>query len=66
MDSEQVIVTRDLTVKELAELAQVDGSYIRRLLLSGKLRGEKRAGAWFITRKAAEQWLNERGGSSRR
>jgi excisionase family DNA binding protein len=59
--AEQVETTRDYTVREAAELAGVDPSYLRRLLIEGKrLRGRKRANAWFISGVEVKRWLEQR------
>lgn len=50
----------DWTVKELAEEAGVSRSWVRYLLIDGKLEGHKRAGAWFIPDSEAKRWLEER------
>lgn len=48
------------TVTELAALAKVSGGYIRRLLLDGKLRGDKAGRTWTIPVEEAEAWLKKR------
>lgn len=60
MVEEGRIGRQDWTVKELATEAGVDPSYIRHLLIDKKLRGYKRAGAWFIPDEEARRWLEER------
>jgi len=45
------------TTKELAEAAGVDVSYVRRLLLQGKIRGEKFGRDWAISDDVAKSWL---------
>ena len=51
---------RDLTTKELAELAGVDPSRIRQLLLAKKIEGYKRGRDWFIPYTEAKRWLESR------
>lgn len=58
--SEQETSRRDWTVKELAKRAGVDPSTVRHALLAGRLKGYKRAGAWFIPDDEARRWLYER------
>ena len=58
--SDEQASRRDWTVKELAERAGVDPSAIRHALAAGRLKGYKRAGAWFITDEEARRWLAER------
>lgn len=51
---------RDLTTKELAEMAGVDPSRIRQLLLAGTIAGYKRGRDWFIPNAEAQKWLDSR------
>lgn len=51
---------QDWTTAELAEEAGVDQSRIRQLLLSGTLRGIKRANTWFIPDDEARRYLEDR------
>lgn len=51
---------RDWTTRELAELAGVDPSRIRQLLLAKQLSGYKRANTWFIPDYEARRWLESR------
>ncbi len=48
------------TTAELAKAAGVDGSTVRRALLSGKLSGTKLGNTWVISDQAARAWLEER------
>lgn len=51
------------TIKELAEAADVDASYIRRLCIQGKIEGAKKpARDWLIPAQAGEEWLEKRRG----
>ena len=52
---------KDYTVKELAELAGVDPSRIRQLLIEKRvLKGYKRGFMWFIPAAEAKRWLENR------
>lgn len=51
---------QDWTTEELAAEAGVNSSRIRQLLLSGELRGVKRAGIWLIPDDEARRWLKSR------
>lgn len=44
-----------LTVDELAVRLDRHPDYIRRLIREGKIKAEKKAGAWFITDKEAQR-----------
>lgn len=46
--------------RELAEAAGVDDSYIRQLLLAGKLQGWKLGREWAIPDEVARAWLERR------
>jgi hypothetical protein len=49
------------TIKELAEAADVDASYIRRLCIQGKIQGARKpARDWLIPAQVGEEWLEER------
>jgi hypothetical protein len=48
------------TTKSLADAAGVSGTYIRRLLLSGKLDGTKLGRDWAITHEAAQKFLDRK------
>ena len=49
-----------LTTKELAELAGTSQTYIRQIILGGKLKAEKRGRDWFILAEDAQRWLDSR------
>ena len=51
---------QDWTTEELAAEAKLNPSRIRQLLLSGEIRGVKRAGIWFIPDDEARRWLDKR------
>ena len=51
---------RDWTTQELADKANLKPSRIRQLLICGDIKGEKRAGAWFIPDAEAKRWLDLR------
>ncbi len=51
---------RPWSTKQLAEAAGVDSSYIRQLLLSGKLDGYKVGRDWAIPDDVARTWLEAR------
>jgi len=51
---------RDYTVKELADLADLNPSRIRQLLGEGTLKGQKRGGVWFISASVARAFLESR------
>lgn len=53
-------MSRSWTTNELAGEAGVNDSYIRQLLLAGKLRGWKLGNAWAIPDDVARAWLEER------
>jgi hypothetical protein len=49
------------TIKELAEAAGVDASYIRRLCIQGKLEGAKKpARDWLIPAQVGADWLKQK------
>jgi len=48
---------RPWSVAELARAAAVDGSYLRQLLLAGRLDGYKIGNSWAIPREAGDAWL---------
>jgi hypothetical protein len=48
------------TTGDLAKAAGVTDSYIRRLLLTGKVRGEKHGRDWAIRGDVAVAWLAAR------
>jgi len=48
------------TAQQLAEAAGVNDSYIRRLLIDGKLRGQKFGKVWAIPDDVATTWLTTR------
>ena len=45
---------------ELAKEAKVSGTYIRRLLSTGKLQGYKIGNSWAIPAEVGQRWLDER------
>ncbi len=45
---------------ELAKAAGVNDSYLRQLLLAGKLQGYKVGQTWLIPDDVARAWLEER------
>ena len=51
---------RDYTTRELADLAGVDPSRIRQLLLGKRLAGYKRGRDWLIPHAEAQRWLDSR------
>lgn len=51
---------RDWTVNELAEEVGLTDARIRQLLISGELKGRKRAGIWFIDDEDAQRFLEKR------
>lgn len=53
---------RDYTTRELADLAGVDPSRIRQLLLQKRIDGYKRGRDWLIPYAEAQRWLNSRQG----
>lgn len=59
MDSEHK-PGRPWTTGLLASEAGVDDSYIRRLLIAGKLDGYKLGREWLIEDEAARAWLASR------
>ena len=60
MTQERLGKMRDWTTQELADKANLKPSRIRQLLIRGDIRGEKRAGAWFIPDNEARRWLDLR------
>lgn len=52
--------TTPYTTKELSEAAGVNQSYIRQLLIAGKLTGEKLGRDWLIPADVAQRWLEDR------
>jgi excisionase family DNA binding protein len=46
-----------LTVREVAQLLQVDEKTVYRLVRKGELPGFKVAGAWRFTRPDLQQWI---------
>jgi len=48
------------TVKELAEKAGVNTSYIRQILIAKKLSGYKVGRDWMIPHKSGDDWLEAR------
>ncbi len=51
---------RPWSTKQLAEAAGVDDSYIRKLLIDGKIDGYKLGREWLIPDDVARAWLEER------
>lgn len=52
---------RELTTGEAARLAGVTTSYIRRLLLDGRLAGRQPDGwAWLVDRQSFDRWQAQR------
>jgi excisionase family DNA binding protein len=49
--------TKPYTTNELAKVAGVDDSYLWRLLIDGKLSGEKYGKTWLSSAEVAEAWL---------
>ncbi len=54
-----------LTTREAAELAGVDPSYIRRLLIQGRMQGHKVELApgfevWQVSRASFDNWMSSR------
>jgi len=47
------------TPRTLAEAAGVTSSYIRLLLTTAKLRGQKMGGVWLIPYEEGQRWLEE-------
>jgi excisionase family DNA binding protein len=51
----------ELSTKEAAALAAVDASYIRHLLIDGKLKGRKVDNWWWLVSRASlDKWMSER------
>lgn len=48
------------TTTELAKEAGVSDAYLRRLLIAGKLAGEKRGRDWLIPAEEVKRWLAQR------
>ena len=48
------------TTTELAKRAGVSDAYIRRLLIDGKLTGQKLGPWWVISVDVAQKWLEDR------
>jgi hypothetical protein len=48
-------ITDPIDVSTAAEIMGIDAGNVRRALVAGTLRGEKRGGAWVVSREAAEQ-----------
>jgi len=48
------------TAQELAKAAGVDDSYVRRLLIGGRLQGQKFGKAWMIADRDAKAFLMTR------
>lgn len=53
------ITTTVWTPRTLAEAADVTTSYIRLLLSTNKLRGQKMGGVWIIPYEEGRRWLDE-------
>ena len=51
---------KDWNTRTLAEAAGVTDSYVRLLLLQGKLHGEKFGHIWRIPYEEGRQWLESR------
>jgi len=51
---------RDWTTTELARHLGVNDSYIRQLLLAGRLKGHKRGPIWLIPDEEVQRWLKSR------
>ncbi len=51
---------QDWTTNELAEAAGVDTSYLRHMLLDGRLMGRKRGRDWLIPYEEGQRWLERR------
>ena len=51
------------TVKELAELLNILPKSVRRLITEGKLEATKLNGSYIISKAAAEQLIEKRGGN---
>ena len=49
-------LSNSLTVTEAAEYLEIEGSVVRRYLLTGRLRGTKFAGVWAIDRKELDRF----------
>ena len=52
--------TTPYTTKELAQAAGVDPSYLRHLLIAGKLAGDKVGRDWLIPADVGRAWLASR------
>jgi len=58
VQSMQVQVNPELTVKEAARMAGVSDAHIRRLLIAGTLRGRKLNNwLWLVRRSEVDHWL---------
>jgi len=61
MSKERAEPTGELwSVRDLADMAGVTTSYIRRLVRLGKILGHKVGRDWVISRSEARRWLQER------
>jgi len=50
-----------VTVQEAAEMLGHDDSHVRRLLIDGKLKGEKFGGkVWMIKRRVVEKFIEDK------
>lgn len=58
--AQQEKVKVHLTTIEAAEIAGITVGYVRQLLASGRLRGEKWGRDWRIRRVELERWLDTR------
>ena len=47
-------------VTELAAKAEVSRAYIRRLLVEGRIRGEKVGGVWTISKEEGDKFVQTR------
>jgi len=55
------------TAKEIAKIADLEASYIRRLLGQGVFpNAVKRAGGWFVPQDDLDRWLAERKAKKRK
>ena len=52
--------TRPYTTVELAKEAGVNDSYIRQLLIAGKIDGHKLGTVWLISAEEGRRWLASR------
>ena len=48
------------TIPELASEAGISATYIRRLVVSGKLAGTKYGNTWIVPVDAGREWLRQR------